>query len=91
MPDRLVFETREALDQDLANAIVAQLESGIETRGTATLVVSGGSTPKGLFKALSSTPIDWAKVTVLLADERWGCGGPRRQQYPPRQVTITEK
>ena len=37
MPDRLVFETREALDQDLANAIVAQLESGIETRGTATL------------------------------------------------------
>ena len=71
MPDRLVFETREALDQDLANAIVAQLESGIETRGTATLVVSGGSTPKGLFKALSSTPIDWAKVTVLLADERW--------------------
>ena len=71
MPDRLVFETREALDQDLANATVAQLESGIETRGTATLVVSGGSTPKGLFKTLSSAPIDWAKVTVLLADERW--------------------
>jgi len=71
MPDRRVFETREALDQDLANAIVTQLESGIETRGTATLVVSGGSTPKGLFKTLSSTPIDWAKVTVLLADERW--------------------
>ena len=71
MPDRLVFETREALDQDLANAIVAQLESGIEKRGTATLVVSGGSTPKGLFRALSSSSIQWAAVTVLLADERW--------------------
>lgn len=71
MSDRLVFETREALDQDLANAIVAQLESGIETRGTATLVVSGGSTPKGLFRALSSASIQWAAVTVLLADERW--------------------
>lgn len=65
------FNSREALDAALSKAICQQLTAGINQNGSATLVVSGGSTPKGLFKALSTTAIDWPKVTVLLADERW--------------------
>ena len=34
-------------------------------------MVSGGSTPLQLFSLLNQTEIDWAKVVVLLADERW--------------------
>ena len=34
-------------------------------------MVSGGSTPKPLFEALRKTDLDWSKVTVTLADERW--------------------
>lgn len=71
MPKANIFDSREALDAALSRAICRQLTAGIDQNGSAILVVSGGSTPKGLFKALSATAIDWPKVTVLLADERW--------------------
>ena len=34
-------------------------------------MVSGGRTPMGFFHLLSQQVLDWSKVTVLLADERW--------------------
>jgi 6-phosphogluconolactonase len=37
----------------------------------ATLVVSGGSTPRPLFAQLATAKIPWEHVTILLADERW--------------------
>ena len=65
------YDDRAELDLALTEAITTQLNKGIATRGAASLVVSGGSTPKGLFQTLSSSELDWTKVTVLLADERW--------------------
>jgi 6-phosphogluconolactonase len=47
------------------------LKQAISEKGKASLVVSGGSTPVPLFKALSVRAIDWSKVTITLADERW--------------------
>ncbi len=42
------------------------------TRGRrASLVVSGGSTPLPFFHALADQELAWARVTLLLADERW--------------------
>jgi 6-phosphogluconolactonase len=35
------------------------------------LVVSGGRTPLALFKQLSETELEWDKVDITLADERW--------------------
>jgi len=35
------------------------------------MAVSGGSTPKGFFAALSLIDLAWSKVTITLADERW--------------------
>jgi len=35
------------------------------------LAVPGGSTPGPLFDLLSQAQLDWAKVTVMLTDERW--------------------
>ena len=58
--------TRHSRTRDLCSVIL-----GLDTNGTATLVVSGGSTPKGLFAALSAADLDWKNITVLLADERW--------------------
>ena len=65
------YDSRDELDAALTETITTQLTRGIASRGSASLVVSGGSTPQGLFKTLSSTELDWEKVTVLLADERW--------------------
>ena len=60
--------------QELAEALGAnicdKLSSAIRAKGQATLVVSGGSTPKPLFNYLSNQDIEWDKVTVCLADER---------------------
>ncbi len=65
------FETRAKLDRQLSNDIAARLRAGLMTRGLATLVVSGGSTPIGLFEALSRIDLDWSRVIITLADERW--------------------
>lgn len=60
-----------ALAEKLATHVATWLQDGIEQRGSATLVVSGGSTPAPFFKALSMHEIEWSSVTVTLADERW--------------------
>ena len=45
--------------------------AGLQQRGEASLAVSGGKTPLAFFEALSQQALDWAKVRVTLADERW--------------------
>ncbi len=65
------FVDEAALVLALSTAIATQLRAGIETRGSAYLVVSGGRSPVPLFRALSAAEIDFSKVTILLADERW--------------------
>ena len=56
---------------ELAARIVRDLERGIEGRGEAVLVVSGGTTPGPLFDALADADLDWERVSITLADERW--------------------
>jgi len=63
-------ESKSELDQKLVDFITAALKKGIVERGSASLVVSGGSTPKAMFQALSATDLDWSKVVVTLVDER---------------------
>ena len=65
------FNSRENLDSEFANKIANILASAIVLNGKASIAVSGGSTPKGLFSILSKSDLDWSKVTVTLADERW--------------------
>ena len=65
------FESRAQLDQQFAEQVAQLLENAINEKGKASLAVSGGSTPKGFFQALSKHDITWEKVTITLADERW--------------------
>ena len=65
------FISREALDSKLAETVADILSKAIEEKGKASIAVSGGSTPKGFFAILSKSDINWSKVTVTLADERW--------------------
>jgi len=65
------FSQRADLDNDLANYVADLLSNALNDKGKASLAVSGGSTPKGFFTALSNKPIDWKNVTITLADERW--------------------
>jgi 6-phosphogluconolactonase len=65
------FVQRADLDNALADNVAELLSNAISQKGKASLAVSGGSTPKGFFTALSNKDIDWKNVTVTLADERW--------------------
>ncbi|MBA1274666.1 6-phosphogluconolactonase [Stutzerimonas azotifigens] len=55
----------------LARTVAEALNFAIETDGCASLVVSGGRSPIRFFEALSAQSLDWSKVQVSLADERW--------------------
>ena len=65
------FSDGEAAAATLAAGIEARLREGIARRGRASLVASGGSTPKRLYQKLSAADLEWSKVTIVLADERW--------------------
>ena len=65
------FNSRAQLDQALAERVSKLLQKGVSENGRASLAVSGGSTPKGFFTALSNMAIEWQKITITLVDERW--------------------
>lgn len=69
--ERLDFASADALADALANVVANDLTEGIGDKGMAVLAVSGGSTPKRFFKALSARALDWSNVFVTLVDERW--------------------
>lgn len=55
----------------LAERVGDLLRSALESRERASLVVSGGRSPVAFMEVLSQQALDWAKVYVTLADERW--------------------
>jgi 6-phosphogluconolactonase len=61
----------DTLSRELAARIAADLASAIAERGSASLVVSGGRSPVKLFERLRAHALDWSRVSVALADERW--------------------
>jgi 6-phosphogluconolactonase len=76
------FDDRNTLDEQLARDVGRALSEAIAARGRASLVLSGGSTPKGFFKALARHELDWEKLTVTLADDRW---------VPPEHADSNER
>jgi 6-phosphogluconolactonase len=70
-PPAVRYPDLDTLSQQLAAGIAADLAAAIEARGMASLVVSGGRSPVKLFERLRTLTIDWSRVCVALADERW--------------------
>ena len=73
-----VFESAAALQHAAAEKIIAILNEEIAARGVASLALSGGATPRGVYELLGSEPfrgrIDWKKLHIFWGDER--CVGP---------------
>ncbi|MCP1497540.1 6-phosphogluconolactonase [Pseudomonas migulae] len=65
------FKSPVLLADGLALKVAKQLSDAIDARGAATLVVSGGRSPVAFFQNLAKQKLDWSKVVVTLADERW--------------------
>lgn len=65
------FDSKQALEKELANAIAFELKNAIKEFGNARLLLSGGSTPAQLYTQLSGVQLDWSKVLIGLVDERF--------------------
>ena len=60
-----------AVARALAADVAARLTRALAGRSQASLLVSGGHSPAELFDALCTQKLDWSRVFIALADERW--------------------
>lgn len=65
------YASAEAAAQALADAVAADLDAALRERPRASLVVSGGRSPIAFFECLRGAALDWSRVVITLADERW--------------------
>lgn len=66
-----IAQTSSLLDSELADFVANRLKEALAARGTASLAVSGGRTPAGFLRALGGMPLEWSRIGITLADERW--------------------
>ncbi len=71
LPRLICFADTAQMVTRLADLGENVLRAAIAERGSATLIVSGGSTPKPLYQTLAGRSIDWSCTQLILADERW--------------------
>lgn len=67
----VAYADREMMMLALADRIAGELRQALEGEERVTLSVPGGTTPRPVFDILSGVELDWARVDVLLNDERW--------------------
>lgn len=68
-----VHELNDAttLAETLAKDVSDRLRRAIADKGQATVVLSGGRSPVPFLERLATQDLEWSKVVVSLADERW--------------------
>ena len=66
-----ILNNREEAARAAADRIGDALQRRLEAQGDASVVVSGGSSPAGVFAELASRALAWSDVHVILSDERW--------------------
>ncbi len=65
------YADAELMMMDLADTLASQLRQALSLGERASLAVPGGTTPGPIFDSLCAVDIDWARVDVMLTDERW--------------------
>ena len=71
---RMVWHTFSDVDAwrwASAVAIAAELRRDLQQQARARLLLSGGSTPAPVYRALAKAPLEWDRIDVALVDERW--------------------
>lgn len=65
------YADRETLIEKITDHLAQDLTTALQKRSRATFVVPGGTTPGPIFDLLCRKGLDWARVDVMLSDERW--------------------
>ena len=58
------------MSKDIAAFVSHQLAQELAADGHALLALSGGRSPQPILQSLAREPLDWARVTVVMVDER---------------------
>ncbi len=70
-----IYNTTEEINTAAADLFTTAAQDAIAKRGKFTAVLTGGSSPAGIYKLLASdaykNKIDWSKVYIFWGDERW--------------------
>jgi 6-phosphogluconolactonase len=61
----------QAMAAAVATEVDRTLRQALEARGAASMVLTGGNTPRGYYPALAALPLPWERVSLTLSDERW--------------------
>lgn len=74
MPKILIRKNVEALSAAAGERFVEFANAAVDSRGSFSIALAGGNTPRELYRLLASkkyrTAVDWKKVFVFLGDER---------------------
>ncbi|WP_341365669.1 6-phosphogluconolactonase [Yoonia sp. BS5-3] len=65
------YPDAEIMMMELADTLAGELKNALLVHDTASLAVPGGTTPGPIFDSLCAADLDWARVHVMLTDERW--------------------
>jgi 6-phosphogluconolactonase len=76
----------DAAARACAAAIAGLLKDALADHGSATLALSGGSTPRLMMDHLSATDLNWSRVHIFFVDER-----PVPPGDPQSNYTLCEK
>lgn len=75
MRELVVTLSPDDLAREAAGRLIELIAEAIRQRGRASIALSGGSTPKRLYQLLTQPPysvaMDWSKVHLFFADERF--------------------
>lgn len=70
-----IYNNIEEINNKAAALFTESAEKAIAEKGRFTAVLTGGSSPAGIYKLLASdeykNKIDWSKVYIFWGDERW--------------------
>lgn len=62
--------SKDALEDALCSDIVKIIQDSIAQSGDARILLSGGSTPYGVYQKLAISDVEWSKVIIGMVDER---------------------
>lgn len=65
------YPDRDMLAMEVAHRLIEDLSHVLDRQARARFAVCGGTTPGPIFDLLSVARLDWARVDLLLTDERW--------------------
>ena len=74
-----------------ASARIARvIREAIEAKGSASIALSGGNTPRAAYTLLAKEPIDWSNVAVFWVDERAVAATDERSNYHWAKETLLD-